>query len=245
LTGARRIEKDPRLGAFGLGIAAAGYFLGIVASLIAFAVVAAIEGVELDAQTLPVLVASSVGLWVGILGLPLLVARGRGGAAAYLGLRARPLVDVPLGVAVGLAATFVSSVVGSALLDKPESKELETKARDVIDRAQHPAAVVLLVVVLCVVTPIAEEVFFRGLLFRSLARIVAAPVAIVAGGAVFGVVHYSGGSAVVVTAQVGTLAAFGAALCILTWRTARLGAAIVAHAVFNLVTVLVVVLART
>jgi membrane protease YdiL (CAAX protease family) len=245
LTHPRRIDKDPRLGAFGLAVAAGGYLVGLFASVTAFGIVAAIEGVGLDQQTFGVLVASSVGLWVGILGLPLLVARGRGGAAEYLGLRIRPLVDAPLGVAVGLVSTLVSAVVGSALLDKVESKELDTKATEVIDRAQHPAAVALLVIVLCVLTPLAEEVFFRGLVFRSLGRIVPVPVAVIGGGAVFGVVHFSGGSATVVLTQLGLLAAFGAVLCVLTWRTGRLGAAMLAHATFNLVAVLNVVLLRS
>ncbi len=144
----------------------------------------------------------------------------------------------------GLASTFATAVATSAILDKAQTDELQTKATDVIDRAQQPISVTVLVLVLCVVTPLAEEVFFRGLLFRSLGRIVPIPVAVVLAGAVFGIVHYSGGSSAVVVNQLGLLGAFGAMLCILTWRTGRLGAAIVAHATFNLVTVLDVLLTR-
>jgi len=236
--------RDPRLGGFGLAVAGAGFVAGLLASVLAIATVAAVQGTTLGEQTLGIAVASSVGLAMGFLVVPVLAARRRGGLGSFLGLRIRPVVDVPLGLVAGLASTFAASLITSAVLDASRRVELETKAKDVIDRAQQPASVVVLVGVLCVLTPLAEEVFFRGLVFRSLARLAPVPVAVVVGAVVFGVVHFSGGSQAVVLNQLGLLAGFGAVLCLLTWWTGRLGAAIVAHAAFNLVTVLDVVIRR-
>lgn len=210
----------------------------MVASAVLAGTYGAVSGVPVERPTLALVVVSSLGLWTGFLALPLLTARTRGGAGAFLALRIRPLVDIPLGVATGLASTLLASIVTSLALDRSQRGELEGKATDVIDRAQAPAAVVLLVLVLAVATPVAEEVFFRGLLFRSMARVAPVPVAVVVSGLLFGLVHFSGGSAEVVVDQLGLLGAFGAALCLLTWRTGRLGGAIVAHATFNLFTVI-------
>jgi len=190
-------------------------------------------------------VAGSVGLWVGFLFLPVWWARRRDDPGRLLGLRAR-WVDVPLGLAVGLGSSLVTGVASAILLTSSEMRDLEAKAAETLDRAQGPAAVVLLGVVLCVVTPIAEEVFFRGLLFRSLHRLAGTVVAVLVAGVVFGLVHYdpSPVPASVVAAQLGLLALFGMALCLLVHHTGRLGASIVAHGVFNAVTVVTLLVQR-
>lgn len=94
--------------------------------------------------------------------------------------------------------------------------------------------------------PLAEEVFFRGLLFRSLHRVAGLVVAVPLAGLVFGLVHYDPDPvpAVVVAVQLGLLALFGMALCVLVHRTGRLAAGIVAHAAFNSVTVLSILAQR-
>lgn len=232
--------EERRLGWAGLGVAAVCFLTGLMVAAIVGLIWVAARGLD-QAQAkgdLGLSVLSSVGLWVGFLGLPLLWARRRGGPSAILGLRAR-WVDVPLGLGVGLASTIVTAVVSSAVLSGRQQDDLEVKARETVDRAHGSAAVVLLVVVLCVATPLAEEVFFRGMLFRSLNRVTAAVVAVPLAGLVFGLVHYDAVAApgIVVAVQLGLLALFGMALCTLAHRTGRLGAGIVAHAAFNAVTV--------
>jgi membrane protease YdiL (CAAX protease family) len=244
LTAPAPIDDDRPLGRFGVGLAAVGFVVGLIASVVTSSIAYAVEGVPATQTTFSIAVASALGLWVGFLGVPILGTRRRGGAVELLALRIRPVVDVPLGIVAGLGSTFAAGIVTSLLLDRVERTELESKATEVIDRAHQTVGVTLLILVLCVATPIAEEVFFRGLLFRSLARLLPVPVAVVIGGAVFGLVHFTGGSASVVLNQLGLLGAFGALLCVLTWRTGRLGPAIVAHATFNLFTVAVELLHR-
>lgn len=236
-------SSDPgrhRLGWAGLGVAGACFVCGLFAAAVLGLAYASARGLSQEEakSDLGFALVTGVGLWVGFLALPVLWSLLQGGPARYLGLKAR-WIDIPVGLGVGLGTTVVTAVVSSAALTTNEQDALESKAREVIDRAQGPAASVLLFVALCIATPIAEEVFFRGLLFRSLDRAVGWVVALPVGGLIFGLVHYDGekATAMVLLVQLGMLSLFGLALCVLTHRTGRLGAAIVAHAAFNAVTV--------
>lgn len=246
--GAAPAPPDPdrrRTGLAGLGVAALSFLGGLVAASLVGATYAAVRGLDPTEATddLGFALVTSAGLWLGFLVLPLLWARGHGGPARHLGLAAR-WVDLPLGLAVGLASTVVTAVISSAALTRSQQETLESKAGEVVERAQGAAAVVLLVLSLCVLTPLAEEVFFRGLFFGSLRRMMNPWVAVLAGGLAFGPVHFSGGPGRVVAVQIGLLGLFGVALCALAQRTGRLGASIVAHATFNTVTVVSLLVGR-
>jgi hypothetical protein len=85
--------------------------------------------------------------------------------------------------------------------------------------------------------PFFEELFFRGLLLRSLARLfgpiggfVGPALAIVVTGVLFGLAHAE-------SLQLLGLAVFGIILSIVSYRTGRLGMNMVAHATFNLLAV--------
>lgn len=87
------------------------------------------------------------------------------------------------------------------------------------------------------ITPVAEEVLFRGLLFGGLARTIArfapSPVAVglaaVAMGALFGLAHAGATTPVLMV----PLAMFGIVLALLTWATRSLVPAIAVHSVNN------------
>jgi membrane protease YdiL (CAAX protease family) len=238
------VASDPdrrRLGWAGVGVAAACFVCGLFTASVLGLLYGLARGFdEQEAQAdLGFALVTATGLWVGFLLLPILWALRHGGPARHLGLSAR-WVDIPLGLAVGLGTTVVTAVVSSVALTKTEQDALEAKAEEVIDRAQGSVGAVLLFLALCVATPLAEEVFFRGLLFRSLHHAAGLVVALLLGGLVFGVVHYDGEatSGMVILVQLGMLSLFGLVLCVLVHRTGRLGAGIVAHAAFNAVTVL-------
>jgi membrane protease YdiL (CAAX protease family) len=85
--------------------------------------------------------------------------------------------------------------------------------------------------------PVVEELFFRGLVLRSLLPLAPAPVAVVASGVLFGLAHWQG-------VQFPGLAVFGVVLGVLAYRTGRLTPGIGAHAAFNAVAVLSVISLR-
>jgi len=248
--GAAPASSDPagrRLGWVGLGFFAFCFLVGLLAASILGLTWAGTRGLD-QAEVkgdLGFSVFSSIGLWIGFLGLPLLWSWRLGGPGRVLGLRAR-WTDVPLGLAVGLGTTLVTGLVSSSLLSTREQDALELKAQETVDRASGPGAVVLLILVICVATPIAEEVFFRGLLFGSLSRVSRLAVAVPLAGMVFGLVHYDPEPvpAEVLAVQLGLLGLFGVVLCLVAQRTGRLAAGIVAHAAFNSVTVLTLLLSR-
>ena len=141
-------------------------------------------------------------------------------------------IDVPLGVVLGVVTQY-----GTALLYVPvirwtsvTSQELEKPARELTDRA-HGGGVLLLFIVVAVLAPIVEEIFFRGLVLRSLERRMSTNWAIVASAALFGAAHLE-------PLQFPALFVFGLVAAILATRTGRLGPGIWAHVAFNAVAVL-------
>lgn len=242
---ARREPAERTLGWTGIGVAAFAFLIGLFTASLVGAVWSAVRGLDaVEARNdLGFSVATSAGLWVGFVVVPLLWSRRQGGPVKLFGLRAR-WVDLPLGLAVGLGSTAFITLATSLVLDPGQQDDLESKARTIVDRASGPVGALVLVVMLCVLTPLAEEIFFRGLLFRSLHRVAGLAVSVLGAGLVFGLVHFDAAPvpAVVLAMQLGLLALFGAALCLLVHRTGRLAASIVAHAAFNAVTVVTLLL---
>lgn len=209
----------------------------MVASALVGAVVLAVTGyadVEPEEIPLSIVAVAQAGLWTGLLGAPLLVmARSRAaGRPEDLGLRAR-LVDAPLGAGVGLASQFLLVPLISipwliALRERLD--ELDDEARELTERATDGLSIFLLVVIAVIGAPIVEELFFRGLLQRSLLRWMGPAPAIALQALVFALTHFQ-------KLQFAALVAFGAVLGYVAHRTGRLGPGIATHMVFNGATV--------
>jgi len=184
---------------------------------------------------------------LGGAGRGLLPARGGTGSVVRdYGLELRPWPDIPLGIVAGVASQYLLvPVVEAPLL--PFVHHLYTRlghpAQTLTGGAYGPGLVVLAVLV-CVGSPIVEELFFRGLLLRALvgsfshlgARLGPA-LSIVVTALVFALAHFE-------ALQFLGLAGFGMVLGWLAWRTGRLGPSIVAHMAFNTVTIIAIVAAR-
>jgi membrane protease YdiL (CAAX protease family) len=223
---------------WGLGDVALGFAVGLTASQIVLAAILAATGRTLDqVDDLPLsLVAvAQLGLWVGLLGAPLVATRLKGnGLVADLNLRARAS-DAWRGGAVGVALQVVAIPLLYwpllDLLDKQPS-DLEGPARSLTDRADGALGVVLLVLIVGVGAPIVEEIFYRGLFQGALRKRGAPPaLAIAISATVFGLSHGE-------LLQLPALILFGAVAGLLAHRAGRLGPAIAAHVAFNMVTVI-------
>jgi membrane protease YdiL (CAAX protease family) len=172
--------------------------------------------------------------------------KGVGSVVRDYGLALRPWPDIPLGIVAGVASQYLLvPVVEAPLL--PFVHHLYT-------RLGHPAqsltgdafgtGLVVLAVLVCVGSPVVEELFFRGLLLRSLLGTfeqigprLGPALSIVVTALVFALVHFE-------ALQFLGLAGFGVVLGVLAWRTGRLGPSIVAHMTFNTVTIIAIVVAR-
>lgn len=180
-------------------------------------------------------------LWVGLAGSVLWASRrkGAGSLAVDFGWRIRP-VDLVIGLAVAVAAQVFLNQVLARLLEPlvGDPERASEPVKDLVDSAGGLRFVGLLLFV-SVGAPIVEELFFRGLLLRSLQRRVRIDtVAVVLSGALFAAPHVQalpGGALALVLVSLFLL---GMALAVLALRTGRLGSAIVAHSAFNAISLL-------
>jgi hypothetical protein len=193
----------------------------------------------IDIPTWGILLSVAAG-WVGFVGWPILASyrKGQRSLARDFGLVFRP-VDLGWGVLGGLAVLAMTValnlfwyVVSGA--DPPDNSGFLPESPSLL------TAVVLLVAV-AVVTPFAEELFFRGLLLRALEKRFTTTIAVVGSSVVFGALHIGG---VTSAASLGELAlhgifigivitGYGAVFALLDVYTGRLWPSIVAHMVVN------------
>jgi membrane protease YdiL (CAAX protease family) len=144
---------------------------------------------------------------------------------ARFGLRPAPVVrSIAWIVGTYLVVTVASALV-TAAFGKPQDQDLVT------DLKGEDSTLVLVgfALMTCVLAPLAEEFFFRGFLFRTLAERWGLVWGVVVAGAIFGLVHWPGGS----LEGVVVLGALGAMLCLMVYYTASLVPCIIMHASFN------------
>jgi membrane protease YdiL (CAAX protease family) len=177
-----------------------------------------------------------VGLWGGFGGAAWLVTR----TGRRLGLAFRPsdVRYVLLGICLQLALAVAYLPVNNQSLSKPEHLLLGNGTGWSI---VAPAVLVVLG------APLFEELFFRGVLLRSLLsvcatgwRMAGVACAVVVDGTLFGLAHLGTDEWI----QLPGLASVGVVLAVLAVRTRRLGPSIVTHASFNALAVYVYVVSR-
>jgi membrane protease YdiL (CAAX protease family) len=146
-------------------------------------------------------------------------------AAADFGLRRTAVLrSIGLMVAVWITFTGLSAVWGAAL-DLKQTQDLPSELG-----ADGPLVNVLAVVVLItVIAPLGEELFFRGFFFGALRNWRGPGLAAVIAGSVFGMIH-AGSSPV---GYLVPLAIFGIGLCLLYEWTGSLYPTIALHALNN------------
>ncbi|MGI9022956.1 MAG: CPBP family intramembrane glutamic endopeptidase [Acidimicrobiales bacterium] len=222
-------QPTPR---WGLGDAALGMVVGLMLSAgAASAWLGASGGEELSLGGRAI---SQIGLWTGLVGAAVWASRrkGSGRLAEDFGLRMRG-VDVVIGLVLGVACQLglvnLIAFLLSPLIGHPDV------AGPVTDLVRDTKGPKLVGVVLFTVVgaPVVEELFFRGLLLRSLQRRLPNVVAIPVSALLFGASHLQPLSPEGLLLVVTSLVAFGAVLAYITVRTGRLGPAIWTHAVFN------------
>jgi uncharacterized protein len=228
------------------------------AEVVAYLLVVAAAGVAGQGNQLSTIATSSeppewyvgvslVGIWMGFLLGPWLAsrARGTGRFLADLGVRFRP-IDL-LGVVIGVGAQFAIDLAYTPFITNPSKFGAPTQK---LTGASHGWGFVIIAFMTVIGAPVFEELFFRGLVLRGLARLftpqglgpsgrraLAVGAAIVVDGLLFGLAHAE-------WAQFAGLAAFGMVLAFVSYRTGRLGMNMISHASFNLVAVVAVASSR-
>ena len=226
---------------WGLGDALVGFVAGLMLStLVASAWLGVTGETDLDLAGRGV---SQLGLWTGLAGAALLASRrkGAGRMAVDFGLGMRGF-DVIIGVLVGVAGQVVLvnaiAFVLSPLIGDPD---VSGPVTDLVRDTTGPG-VVGVVLFTVVGAAVVEELFYRGLLLRSLQRRIPTFAAVPVSALLFGVSHLQPLTAAGLVLVITSLTAFGAVLAVLAVRTGRLGSAIWAHGAFNAVTVVFLLL---
>jgi len=221
---------------------ALAFVLSAVATDIALAVVHHHGPLTLSSLTPGLFVADEAGLWVVFVGSGFFAASywWKASFVRLAGFTIRPVVDIPLGVAVGVACQLVLVpllYLPFTLVDPHLTKSLSRPAESLVGIGTG-AGFIVTFLILVVGAPIAEELFFRGLTFQVLKDHTAglgprlgAAVVVVGSGLLFALAHFE-------PLQFLGLWAVGCVLGYLVLRTGRLGTSIVAHATFNLVAVI-------
>ena len=210
----------------GLGAAAAGFLAAQILAAIFYGLATAASGND---ESIVVFALAQLGLWLGLAGAPVIVSQMRGsgdlGRDFGLVMRIRDSVWMILGVlcqVVLLPALYLLIELVAGDLD------VSGPARELTDRFDGASFAVLAVLV-GVIAPIVEELFYRGLVLGAALRRWGERPAIVVSSLWFGLSHFQ-------LVQLPALIGFGVVLAVLTVRTKRLGPAIAAHVGFNGIT---------
>jgi membrane protease YdiL (CAAX protease family) len=223
---------EPPRQRWGLGDVAIGFLAGL--SLSSLVANVWLEATGDDELSLAGRALAQLGLWIGLVGVVVFASRAKGSGrlAADFGFRARP-VDLLIGVVVGTAAhRLLIPALAFALRPILGEPDLSQSAKELFEPARG-LEVVGLILFVAAGAPVVEELFFRGLLFRSLERRLGTGGGVVGSGVLFGLAHPQSLPANGLILAMICLAALGVVLAVLAVRTGRLGACIVAHAAFN------------
>ncbi len=206
----------------------------VVSSLILVALGTGGEGIEVSFGVLAV---ALVGAWASYL-IGMWIASQRAGSGSFLadyGVSFRWVDLLGLGVGAGAQLVLIRVVYFPLEALWPETfsqDRLTENAQDLVDRAGG-ASTLLLVAVVVIGAPVVEELFYRGLLQRSLAARFNEGAVLVAVAAIFAAAHFR-------PVEFPGLFVFGLILGFAALRTRRLGPAITIHIGFNLTGLLLV-----
>jgi hypothetical protein len=241
----------PRQGWYWLIFAVAGFVVGQLGATIFAFVSGAVAG-KTSAQmqaiatsTVPpewYVVSTLIGLWIGFLGAPWLASRTQGTKhfARDLGVRFR-WFDL-LGIVIGILGQVLITLMYAPF--QHDIKNFNAPSQR-LTGASHGTGFLVIAIATVLLAPAAEELFFRGLLLKSLvrlftplhaagrARAATVVLAVVADGVLFGAAHGE-------WVQFAGLAVFGIVLAGISYRTGRLGMNMVAHATFNLIAIIAI-----
>lgn len=225
------LDQPPRTGAnawpasFALAAAIGGLSAAVIAIGIVAAIVKALGG---DVDGAPFTIVATIIQGVTFLLTALALARSRGPLRAPdFGLQAIR-VKRAAWVTLGVGATYYALLVLYSSLVHLEPDSTPTK----LGANNGDAGIAGLVIAAVLIAPFVEEIFFRGMIFRSLRNGVGVVAAAVLSGLFFGMLHWDFAT-VERLLQVIPLIAFGIALALLYAWSGSLWGSIVLHGTNN------------
>ena len=218
---------------WGLGDVALGIALFYLASIaVTLAVVALRDGdasTQLNGWGIGLIMTINAAVFAGV---PVVTSRvkGTGSLAADFGFSFR-LGDLPRGLAGGFAAAILGATAG-ALMATFLGQDLSSNTTDAYE-VQGMGQWVAMHLTIGLAVPVAEELFFRGLVLRSFCRRHSVTLAVLASTSLFALLHAGGTTGSMVATLAATFVAGLIYAGLTVGRDMRLGAAIVAHVAMN------------
>ena len=209
----------------------AGFFAALTGTLIAVAVIAVVAGIESGDDTPTLTVIATLVQGVFFVGAALVLARLVASPRPWhFGLRRAPLWRTVGWAALGVLSFYILTAVYAVLVDPSAEQEI-TESLGADDGTLGLIAAGLMVIV---VAPFVEELFFRGFFYRALRTRYPIAIAAVVDGVVFGVIHFDfeGADGLLLLPP---LALLGVVFCLVYERTGTLYAVIGMHALNNTV----------
>ncbi len=162
------------------------------------------------------------GAWIAIK-----LALGRARRETFGLIRVRDVWNAFKWAAVAYAGFWLVTIVLTAIFGTPDDQTLVT---DIKGQDSIPILMAWGLLI-CILAPIVEELFFRGFMFGVFARRIGAVWGALLTGLVFGLGH-----APAAPIQLIALGAFGVGLCLLYWRTGSIIPCMALHALNNSIT---------
>ena len=157
--------------------------------------------------------------------------------ARELGLRTPTSRELGIG-ALGTIVMWLAVSLAGALVTAISHRHDTENAVALLQSMKTPAQQILFFAIACVLAPIIEELTFRVFIFNAISRYATIPVAIVASGCVFGIVH---AASLPQLATVGIpLAVGGMVLAVVYAATRSYWASVTTHALFNAISVIAI-----
>jgi membrane protease YdiL (CAAX protease family) len=174
------------------------------------------------------------GSWIGMVGYLLAISRwkGLGSFRRDFGFRFE-LVDVPIGVAAGLATLIASSVVITFVANLFDSEAEGNAAKIFAGQGDNRVGLVVMALMATFGAPFVEELFFRGLTLRAIERRFGGGIGVVGSASLFALLHWQTGTVGASLSLVAGIFVFGAVFAMLARWLRRLGPSIVAHMTLN------------
>ena len=229
-----RVDLPGRAAWYGLG----GFVAGVVAGI-----VLAVASAALGLPEFVALLLNVAGLWTGLLGACWLASRryGSGNIRHDYGLEFSG-ADVGWGIVASLAARFAGAIAIIPFLFGSR-RFLGTNQGVFGEVDDSVPAFVVFAVIAVVGAPLVEELFFRGLLLRSLTTAVGIAGAVVIQALLFGLAHVSPLLGLANLSVVTIITVAGVVFGITAWKR-RVATSVAAHSFFNLVAVLIAAAVR-
>ncbi len=219
------------------GALSAWAFAWIAGQVLATAIVAASGYSRPSDAPLPLLLASTVAVWVCLLSAMAYMSR-RFGCGRFVSdygfqIRSADLFGVGIGVLCQLVIIPIVYLPLEAIWPETFAEEhVRQNAADLADRASGPSTLLLIMVVV-IGAPIVEELVYRGLIQRALSARLSTPFAVAGTAALFTLIHFR-------PIEYPGLFVFAVVLGISASVTGRLGLPITIHLGFNATGLLIV-----